>query len=307
MTATHIDPPCALCGNTTAERVAPIRDVRGGTSYEGWAVRCESCGLVRVDPLPPPDQIAAYYPSGYGLHDESAISRSAILGRRWLAGTGPLQRAGRHAYNLLAFRSLPEGAGRLLDVGAGIGQYVADMTEVGWDAQGVEPSAGAVELARRTGRRVQHGDVFASFLNEERFDVVSFWHVLEHVHEPVAALRRAHSLLRAGGRLMLAVPNWDSWMRERVGSSWWALEAPRHVHHFTTDTLRRTLETSGFAVEFVRPKARGSMVAGSLAVKRAHAPILRAPDAHVGHWAMDLALAVANRTDSIWACARRTS
>lgn len=285
----------------------PITDVRGGTDYEGWAVRCEGCGLVRLAPLPSPEDIGRYYPDGYILHDARAItegSERAIRRRRWLSAQGPLRSAARSVYNLLAFRSLPSGSGRLLDVGAGIGQYVADMETVGWEAQGVEPSSAAVELAQRAGRSVRQGDVFSAHLDHERFDLISFWHVLEHLYDPVAALERTRTLLAPGGQVLIAVPNWDAWMRGRVGSAWWGLEAPRHIHHFTARTLKATLQTAGFAVDHVGPKARGSMIAGSLAVQRSQSKTVHAPPAHAGHWALDLALATLNRTDTIWASAR---
>lgn len=187
-------------------------------------------------------------------------------------------------------------------MGAGIGEYVANLADLGWDAQGVELASGAVETAASLGRLVRQGTIFSPFLEEEeRFDLVTLWHVLEHLPDPVAALERARALLRPGGRLMLAVPNWQSALRPRVGSAWWALEVPRHLWHFEPDTLQAVLERAGFEVEFVRPKVHGRMVQASRALARSGGPMLVGGSASAFDWALGLGMAVGNRTDTIWA------
>ena len=82
--------------------------------------------------------------------------------------------------------------------------------------------------------------------------MVTMWHSLEHVHRPLAILREAYRLLVPGGKIVVATPNLESLPFYWFGSSWFGLDLPRHLTHFTPKALREMLETAGFRVESVR-------------------------------------------------------
>ncbi len=88
----------------------------------------------------------------------------------------------------------------------------------------------------RYGVDVVVGDAVTADI-EGPFDVVTMWHVLEHLPEPVAALERAAELLAPGGRLIVSVPNNDSWQARLGGDDWLHLDIPRHIYHFTPRSL----------------------------------------------------------------------
>jgi SAM-dependent methyltransferase len=141
-----------------------------------------------------------------------------------------------------------ETPGRLLDVGCGRGDLGAALVAQGWCVAGVDPSSEAVAFARARGVDAQAGTLERVEYEDESFDAVVMRHSLEHVPDPIADLRRIHRLLKPGGLLLLALPNFDSWERHRFGSAWFHLDLPRHRTHFGPGSLRLALEKSGFEV-----------------------------------------------------------
>lgn len=210
---------------------------------------CGSCGGGTTFPLVSAADLSAYYPPEYGPHERGGAS-------------GPLARATMAArLRTRLFRGLdaaaPNGSGprRLLDVGSGSGDLGAVLARRGWSVVGVEPSRAACELARERGVDAHSGTLETVELEEASFDAVVFHHSLEHVPDPVAALGRARALLRPGGAAAIAVPNFDSPQRRRLGADWWALDLPRHRFHFTPDALDRALGRAGLKPGWLRPTA----------------------------------------------------
>jgi SAM-dependent methyltransferase len=176
---------------------------------------------------------------------------SSLLGR--LLRFVPLLRD-RAVLSHGGFRARP--GGRILDVGAGSGIFVARLRALGWDAVGVEPDPTAAAGARsRHGGDVRTGTLEEQRLPDGSFDAVHLSHVLEHVHEPGALLRECRRVLRPGGRLVVLTPNAESLGHRLQGRGWRGLEPPRHLHVFTSRSLRRALRDAGFRAE-VRSTAR---------------------------------------------------
>lgn len=147
-------------------------------------------------------------------------------------------------------RYVPKG--RILDVGCGRGLLPGILREEGWDAYGVERSKTAAENARQElGLEVFVGDFMTSHYAPAFFDVVVFWHVLEHLSDPVAAIRKAREILRPGGLLVVAVPNFESLQARLTKRHWFHLDVPRHYYHFPLKVLMRLLEASGFSIQDV--------------------------------------------------------
>ena len=152
--------------------------------------------------------------------------------------------------NEIRLREIQDVApGRLLDIGSGKGRFLAAARGRGWDVIGVEyASATAAAATAAYGIRVISGD-FLDAPIEGPFDVVTMWHVLEHLPDPPAALRRVEGLLRPGGRVVV-------WSRTSTARrrTWGArpgsdLDPARHLFHFSPRSLRAMVEGSGFAVD----------------------------------------------------------
>jgi SAM-dependent methyltransferase len=242
---------CGLCGAAESTLVhqglAPAR--YGDAEACFGLVRCDACGLVYLSPRPSPEEIGQFYPQEfYGeLSVEASSSRS-----RWVALYNrlfPTADARRlDSMSTLVRRHWPGPPGRLLDVGAGDGNFLGHMTRAGWQAEGTELSADSARLAaRRAGpSRIHVGALEDLELEEAAYDLVTLWDVLEHLYRPLEALRKARTLLRPGGVLLVSVPNFHALESQLMGRRWPHLDVPRHLHHFTPPVLDQMLASAGF-------------------------------------------------------------
>ncbi len=139
-------------------------------------------------------------------------------------------------------------SGRVLDVGCGNGDFLLSLKRRGWKVHGVEFSAEAAELARSRGIDVVHGELKSAAFPDGFFDVVTLWHVAEHLPDPLAEFAEVRRILRDDGLFVLEVPNSDCLTLRLCGTRWRPLDVPRHLQHFTPATLERALTKVGFAL-----------------------------------------------------------
>jgi SAM-dependent methyltransferase len=196
-----------------------------------------------LDPLPAPAALREAYGPGY----LGAGSRKFIPLVESLAECFRAARA-RLAARLLGPRD-DERIRSVLDIGCGGGGFLARLLPLGVECHGTEFSAATAERASRIpGLRIRVGTLSADDFPAGFFDLVSAWHVLEHLPDPDRALRLSHLWLREGGFLLLAVPNIDSWQARVFRGSWFHLDPPRHLYHFNRRSLHDALRRAGFSV-----------------------------------------------------------
>lgn len=245
------DAPCPLCGSTVGSGVpfleAPDPLPPAGTGLVFAVVKCGRCGLTFTNPRPGERAIARFYPADYQPHRRPGqMRRSRPVRPLWgrLFGRPCAERRG----------ALPwAGAGRLLDFGCGGGSFLKTMADQGWAVTGLDASVGAVEAVRsQHGLTALVGTLPHPDLRPGSFDVVTMWHSLEHVHRPLDLLREAFRLLVPGGKLIVATPNIEGLPYRVFGKSWFGLDLPRHLTHFTPATLTAMLHGAGFCPEPVR-------------------------------------------------------
>jgi len=221
--------PCPVCD---AREALPTFEVEG---VDPPIVVCTRCGLGRYAPMLDEAEVATLYPGDY-YGEPGAKFRPLI---EWLVRVV----AARH----IAFLSngLPAGR-RVLDVGCGRGVILGPLADRGFEAHGVELSDEATRgIDPRAQVRIAPTLAEAGY-ESGRFDQVVVWHVLEHLRDPRATLEECHRILRPGGRLIVAVPNFASWQARWSGPDWFHLDAPRHLHQFPLPALRRLLVRCGF-------------------------------------------------------------
>jgi SAM-dependent methyltransferase len=138
------------------------------------------------------------------------------------------------------------GTGKVLDVGCADGLFLSVMRDTGWSCVGVEPDPGAATFARTQLKLdVGIGDIFTE-TTKQSFDLITLWDVLEHTPSPTQVLKHAAQLLKPYGWLALSLPNWNSLERQLFQERWIALDAPRHLYHFSTVTIGQMLTMCGF-------------------------------------------------------------
>jgi len=137
----------------------------------------------------------------------------------------------------------------VLDVGCGRGFTLRFLAEAGYRATGVELSPSAAAHARDAlGLDIRTGDFLSQPFAPDQFEVVIFWHSLEHIADPLAALDRAKEILKPGGLLVVAVPNFASIQARTSGREWFHLDVPRHYVHFSIRGLKNALKERGFRI-----------------------------------------------------------
>jgi SAM-dependent methyltransferase len=221
---------CPACGGALAGwRTVPASDpALPGTFALDRCTRCASA--VTRGPAPA------------GAHESGAYGGGSPRGSRLAA---PLLRSFARRRLALLERAGGRPPGRLLDVGAGRGRFVAAARAAGWQADGIEPSLRGVEGARALGVDLQHAGVEDADVPAGSLDAATLWHVLEHLDEPARALDRIGAWLRPGGLLLVGVPNLESVQARLGGARWYHLDVPRHRTHFTVRGLHALLGACG--------------------------------------------------------------
>lgn len=306
---------CNLCGGEDSIKLFVTRDFLHGSPGVFNVVRCRQCGLSYVNPRPTTTSIVRYYPPDYQpyniplsseLHKDGANiheTQGRIQGWKQLVKAYQLHayyeyplktRLTRFQLRILkaisnVYRYRPLGVtpfiagGRLLDVGTGSGVGLADRQALGWQVQGVEPSAEAAARAQAAGFDVFIGELLDAKFPPESFDVVQLWWVLEHVHDPLAVLKECWRILKPGGYVVLLVPNLDSPIARFFGRYWFALDVPRHLYFFTPRHLKELSDKAGFAQPQLSLFMDAPAIWGSLV-----------------YWAIDKGLLSQSRSGLVW-------
>lgn len=232
---------CPLCRSTHWSPFLKVRDY-SVSGEEFHITQCKDCGLRFTNPRPGPEEIGRYYQfKDYVSHtDEEATGWINQVYRRVRQHT--LRQKERW------IRGLLPNKGRLLDIGCGTGDFAGHMAQTGWQVTGVEPDQNAAAKARAKHQLEVFGEEWLDRPGEP-FDVVTLWHVLEHVHDLDGRIRQFTHLVRRGGYLLVAVPNAEAYDAFYYKEYWAAWDVPRHLYHFKGKVLRHRIEQAGFSCE----------------------------------------------------------
>ena len=237
-----------------------------------WTLhRCGQCASAYLDPRPDESSIGRAYgvyfthtapdPPGQGANPVKLTDRwdAAYFNARYGYRIRNAAGAGRFVLPLWTLRRaardkdvralhLPVGGGHLLDLGYGNGGFVAKMQRLGWDAQGLEVDAAAVNVAREAGLNVTQGRLEDAGFADAQFHAVTMNHVIEHLHDVPGTLAECFRILKPGGTLWIATPNLNSRGHAVFGRHWIGVDPPRHLVVMTPDALRGALTRVGFRV-----------------------------------------------------------
>lgn len=237
---------CPVCNSENIHTVLEINDFTvSQTLFEVW--HCDDCSFRFTQNIPSAENIGPYYQSAnYISHSdtqEGFIYKCYHFVRN---------------YTLQVKRSLIQSttgkkSGNLLDVGAGTGAFSKTMELAGWNVTGLEPD----DIARKNAFEIHGlelqpaGNLYQ--LNPGNFDAITMWHVLEHVHDLHGYLDKYHELLNEKGKLIIAVPNYTSYDAQHYQQFWAAYDVPRHLYHFSPESMQNLADRKGFKICSVKP------------------------------------------------------
>jgi len=223
---------CPLCDGDRHRTVFRARDLNSKTTDHDFdVVRCR-CRMTYLNPVP--RDLSRHYPTAYDAHRD--------------LGDGTKRR--RHSHRFDRVLDLPPGD--LLDVGCGSGFDLLAMRDRHWRVAGVEMNPQAVERARAQGLDVRQGTLSEANFPAASFDVVTLFHVLEHVTDVLALVREIRRILRPGGVMLAQVPNFDGANARLFKAAWYELDVPRHVNFFSSATLRDLVGRASLEVASLR-------------------------------------------------------
>jgi SAM-dependent methyltransferase len=217
----------------------------GDAGFRFRIAKCNRCGLCFTNPRPDLASIKRFYPADYHSYRAKPDGTNERIRK-----TDPIRKL------------LPvQGSARLLDFGCGAGDFLRRMHALGWNVTGLDMAEPAVSRIRdQYGLPAQVGTLPSPLWDAACFEAITMWQSLEHVHQPLDVLHEAYRLLTAGGRLLVAAPNFDSFASRWFGASWYGLDLPRHLTHFTPQTLRMLLRRAGFERVEMRQQQRNSWI-----------------------------------------------
>lgn len=235
-----------MCGSPDLHDKLQVQDK--SVSQEVFTIQqCAACGFQFTNPRPAAASIGKYYESdAYVSHNSAAqglVNRVYKVARYFTV---------RRKVALIT--KLNGGKpGQLLDYGCGTGHFLARAKQAGWQVTGLEPNDRARhDAAARVGQPILDAAALAG-LAPGSFDLISLWHVLEHVHALEATLSELITKLKPGGRLLIAVPNAESLDAQHYRQNWASYDVPRHLYHFVPATMQRLLARHGLRVAQTLP------------------------------------------------------
>lgn len=230
---------CPICDSTSFETHIKTKDF-SVSKEEFIIVKCIDCNFHFTNPRPKDKDLGQYYISDHYIsHNNTSknlfekvyqlVRRFAIKGK----------------YNLISGFF---NRGRILDVGCGTGDFLKKCKEESWKVKGIEPS----EIARKQAIENHNLDLDESTDLRElegEFDIITMWHVLEHVTELNTTVSEFNRLLSQDGKVIIAVPNLESFDSSYYKKYWAAYDLPIHLYHFSKTSITKLFEKHGFSLK----------------------------------------------------------
>jgi 2-polyprenyl-3-methyl-5-hydroxy-6-metoxy-1,4-benzoquinol methylase len=237
---------CPVCNSNAITPALTAKDYTvSKQEFSIW--QCSNCSLRFTQDVPDETGIPVYYQSEeYISHSDTGkglINKLYHLVRkRTLSGKRKL---------IEKYTGLKRG--NMLDIGSGTGAFINEMQQAGWAITGLEPDTGARTRASILYKLSLKDSAELFSLSPASFDAVTLWHVLEHVHELNEYVLHLKTLLRPGGKLFIAVPNYRSYDARVYKECWAAYDVPRHLYHFSPQSMKALVEKHGLKITSCKP------------------------------------------------------
>lgn len=249
---------CPICQSQELSHFKTCQDYT--VSQEKFdIVNCKSCGFKFTNPRPDEANVGQYYKSdSYISHSNTS---KGIMAKLYHA-----VRKYTLQGKLALINQLANKKGKLLDVGCGTGMFIHCCQEAGWTVKGIEPDSDAGKFAKELNKVQIESQILGSY-TEEQFDVITMWHVLEHVHQLNETAQWLNQRLAKDGHLIIAVPNHESKDAHIYQEQWAAYDVPRHLYHFSQKSIKQLMANHGFQLAETRPMKFDSFYVSMLSTK----------------------------------------
>lgn len=233
---------CPVCKSSSITPFLTCTDFT--VSHETFTVnRCKNCSLGITSPRPVLEKLGSYYQS------DEYISHSG----KTSGGIGQIYKVARNfALNWKArIISIEKAEKTALDFGCGTGEFLNTLKNKGWKIEGVEPSNSARQKAESiTGQKINNS---IEHLSGKQFDVITAWHVVEHVPDLPETIQHLKALLKKDGTIFIAVPNYESADAKKYKEFWAGYDVPRHLWHFSKKSMTQLLQSHQLNVVNIIP------------------------------------------------------
>lgn len=254
---------CPVCGSDNIDHVFFVKDFTvSGQEFE--VTHCNACTARFTQDIPDETDIGPFYNSvNYIPHDTDSIG---FVNRLYRGVRNVTVR--QKARIIKKYTQLPEG--NLLDIGCGTGHFIYVMAQKHWKVTGVEPDIDARDTARALYAMEVLSPEKLFSLPPGNYNAITLWHVLEHIHRLHEYVEQMRKLLAENGVIFIAVPNYTSWDARKYGRYWAGYDVPRHLYHFSPQSMERLMQKHNLRVVKLLPMWFDSFYVDILSSKYKH-------------------------------------
>lgn len=276
---------CPICGNDSHKKIMECVDHTVSKSTF-IIVECNECSFRFTNPIPSENDIGTFYESeDYVSHSDT---KKGVINRLYHIVRN---RSLKKKYSLVRRLSNQRS---LLDIGCGTGAFLDHVNQHDWRCVGLEPSKQARDYAYEH-YRLDVGDLSRlEQMPAGEFNVITMWHVLEHVHRLNELVEKVSSIMQKDGSFVVAVPNCDSYDAKKYGADWAAYDVPRHLYHFRQDQMKKLMAKHGLVVTEILPMKYDSYYVSMLSEKN------RGGGTLAGFWTGWISNLKANSKNNAW-------
>lgn len=236
---------CPWCNSENNHQFLKLKD-HFLSQEEFEIIECDDCKLLFTIPCPTPDKIGDYYKSeDYLSHNEEKKGLFAKI-------YNSVKKINiKNKYKIAV--SCQPSVVSLLDIGCGVGDFLLYAKENGCDITGIEPSEDARKIAeKKLNCKILPPEELEN-IPDNSFDIITMWHVLEHVADLKTEIHHLQRILKKDGRLILALPNFKSYDAEYYKDKWAAYDVPRHLNHFSQTSIKNIFKETQLQLIDIKP------------------------------------------------------